>query len=424
MEVYFMNKFIFLLFALLSVIHIASSQWLQQSSPVSVHLQGICFTSPTNGWITGRNGTILHTTNGGVNWLVHSSPSTDNLNKIVFVDSLQGFIVGDGNTILTTSDGGETWQEIYDGNSSYANYYGITLSKNHSKGWIIGGWYTASSFSVLGMHLGYTAPQMFDYLGRGVGVDFIDEQVGWACGDKWWILKTINGGKTWSQQTSGMSGGAWGFSDIKFFNSEIGIAVGDSGVIQRTVNGGTTWSNIRKKDEFFFWADIHNDSTAYVVGQKGTVLVTSDQGETWSSQYTPVSSSITLAQVFFIDANEGWIVGSSGTILHTVNGGVTDVESDNNELPTSFSLKPNYPNPFNPSTTFGYEVPRASYISMKIYDVTGREVETLFEDMKEPGKYEIVWNADRFATGVYYCRLSAKGEGINYAVQQKIVLIK
>jgi photosystem II stability/assembly factor-like uncharacterized protein len=415
-----MKKAFFLLWTLVSMVTISKGQWVQQSSPVSTDFLGVNFTSSSNGWIVGRNGTILHTTNGGVNWLVQSSPTAEPLNKIVFIDSLQGYIVGDGNTILATDNGGVTWRTIYDGNPNYSNYYGITLSRNYSMGWIVGGKYSAGSTSILGMHLGYTAPLMLGYLGRGVGIDFIDEQVGWACGDGWWIMKTTNGGNSWIQQTSGVMGGPWGFQEIKFFNAEVGIAVGDSGVIQKTVNGGATWYNVRKKDELLFSVSVHNDSVAYLVGSKKAVMVTTNQGETWNSQDTPISSSITFGQVFFINEKEGWIVGSNGTILHTTNGGVTAIQENTYTLPDEFNLKPAYPNPFNPSTTLEFDIPRTSYISMKVYDIMGREVETLVNEELNVGSYTVKWDATKYSSGVYFYKLHSE----NFTEMKKMLLVR
>jgi photosystem II stability/assembly factor-like uncharacterized protein len=419
-EIFGMKKAFFLLWTLVSMVTISKGQWVQQSSPVSTDFLGVNFTSSSNGWIVGRNGTILHTTNGGVNWLVQSSPTAEPLNKIVFIDSLQGYIVGDGNTILATDNGGVTWRTIYDGNPNYSNYYGITLSRNHSMGWIVGGKYSAGSTSILGMHLGYTAPLMLGYLGRGVGIDFIDEQVGWACGDGWWIMKTTNGGNSWIQQTSGVMGGPWGFQEIKFFNAEVGIAVGDSGVIQKTVNGGATWYNVRKKDELLFSVSVHNDSVAYLVGSKKAVMVTTNQGETWNSQDTPISSSITFGQVFFINEKEGWIVGSNGTILHTTNGGVTAIQENTYTLPDEFNLKPAYPNPFNPSTTLEFDIPRTSYISMKVYDIMGREVETLVNEELNVGSYTVKWDATKYSSGVYFYKLHSE----NFTEMKKMLLVR
>jgi hypothetical protein len=93
--------------------------------------------------------------------------------------------------------------------------------------------------------------------------------------------------------------------------------------------------------------------------------------------------------------------------------------------PTAFALKQNVPNPFNPTTTIGYDVPQASHVSIRVYDVAGRLVRTLVDESAEPGRHEAVWGGrnDRGETvgsGVYFCVMAA-GE---YRASRKMLLLK
>ena len=75
--------------------------------------------------------------------------------------------------------------------------------------------------------------------------------------------------------------------------------------------------------------------------------------------------------------------------------------------PTDFRLSPNFPNPFNPSTTIMFYLPKTERVSLKVYDITGREVETLVEGTVPAGEHRLDWNATGLASGVYLCRLTA-----------------
>jgi len=75
--------------------------------------------------------------------------------------------------------------------------------------------------------------------------------------------------------------------------------------------------------------------------------------------------------------------------------------------PLAFSLKQNYPNPFNPSTFIGYRLPGASPVTLRMYDILGREVATLVSGIGQPGEYRIQWNAEYTPGGVYFYRLVA-----------------
>ncbi len=88
------------------------------------------------------------------------------------------------------------------------------------------------------------------------------------------------------------------------------------------------------------------------------------------------------------------------------------IEQMKSNLPTSFNLQQNYPNPFNPSTVIGYQIPVASYVSLKIYDILGREVATLVDEREEAGSYSVAFNAgEKFTSGVYISRLVAQSYG-------------
>ena len=96
-----------------------------------------------------------------------------------------------------------------------------------------------------------------------------------------------------------------------------------------------------------------------------------------------------------------------------------NVERTNDQTPQSFSLAPNFPNPFNGTTTFEFRVSSFGFVSLRIFDVLGREVATLVQQEMSPGVYRIRWNAD-VPSGVYYCALRAGQSG----AIRPIVLVK
>ncbi|MBI3125645.1 MAG: T9SS type A sorting domain-containing protein, partial [Ignavibacteriales bacterium] len=95
-------------------------------------------------------------------------------------------------------------------------------------------------------------------------------------------------------------------------------------------------------------------------------------------------------------------------------------------IPGEFSLSQNYPNPFNPETTISYKLQAASNVSLKVYDVLGREVATLIDEYKQPGDYNITFNARHLersreiSSGVYFYRLVTPTNSIT----KKMVLVK
>ena len=73
--------------------------------------------------------------------------------------------------------------------------------------------------------------------------------------------------------------------------------------------------------------------------------------------------------------------------------------------PTQFALYQNYPNPFNPATTINYSIPQLSEVTIMVFDILGKEIETLVNEVKSPGTYELTWHADYLPSGVYFYRL-------------------
>jgi Secretion system C-terminal sorting domain len=91
-----------------------------------------------------------------------------------------------------------------------------------------------------------------------------------------------------------------------------------------------------------------------------------------------------------------------------------------NLIPKEYSLSQNYPNPFNPSTTIKYSLPKDGFVSLKIYDITGREVKTLASEVKKAGYYSVTFNASNLASGVYFYRIQSN----DYVMTKRMVLIK
>jgi hypothetical protein len=89
-------------------------------------------------------------------------------------------------------------------------------------------------------------------------------------------------------------------------------------------------------------------------------------------------------------------------------------------LPYQYSLSPNYPNPFNPTTVIAYSIPKSGNISLKIYDLLGREVATLVNEIKQAGNYEVKFDGSKLASGIYLYRIQSG----NFNYTRKMILIK
>ena len=98
----------------------------------------------------------------------------------------------------------------------------------------------------------------------------------------------------------------------------------------------------------------------------------------------------------------------------------TDIQEDDKSIPDVIALSQNYPNPFNPVTNIIYEIPSPSNVTITVYDALGRKVETLVNEMKSSGRYQVSFDAGRLASGVYFYRLQTDG----YSIVKQMLLLK
>jgi uncharacterized protein (DUF362 family) len=100
--------------------------------------------------------------------------------------------------------------------------------------------------------------------------------------------------------------------------------------------------------------------------------------------------------------NQIKVVGDGSNLITSVQQNV------NSQLPMNFKLNANFPNPFNPSTMIVFYLPRNEHVTLKIYDTTGKEIETLIQGEVPAGEHRIHWTAGSLASGVYLCRMETK----------------
>jgi photosystem II stability/assembly factor-like uncharacterized protein len=430
----FATSIFFSIILLTSISH-AQSGWYTQNSGTDRFLFDVHFVDQNNGWVCGQTGTVLHTTNGGVTWTIQNAPANNGYYCIYFVNNLTGWAVGSSGSseFIHTTDGGNTWvmQTSPTPNSTSDVYF-----LNADTGWAVGG--KPRTFTDPIRDISYTtnggatwtaqySASNEDPLGE---VYFIDENQGWAVGSMSTIMHTSDGGSNWSFQ---MSGTGYEFNDVYFVNPDTGWVVGEDlsiqhyAVIFKTMDGGNTWDfQTFGSDTSFQGIQFVNDSTGWIVGGSNTtavILYTNDGGTTWIPQ-NPGTSNF-LSEFYFTDVNNGWAVGFDGSIVHTSTGGVVGIQNRINNIPEDFVLYNNYPNPFNPSTTIQYEIPRTTRVVIIIYDMLEQQVKTLVDEDQSSGQKSVSWDGtdqsgNLVSSGIYFYKLHAG----DFIETKKMVLMK
>jgi photosystem II stability/assembly factor-like uncharacterized protein len=409
----------------------------------------ILFVSSTEGWISSGDGRLLHTTDSGTNWsVVTPFPSdtawsfSDPSVTMSWVNPMHGWkmnvmgsVFGDahGAVIHKTTDGGATWEKkVLSTGEGEAGLQVQFVDENT-------GWALIFNFSGGGgsMQRSTDGGNTWNPVGSdSIGIfHFMDANNGWtivnsASGDSSRSIRhTTNGGVNWVTQFTDRSPGA--FEAIQFTDLNNGWVVGRNAKILRTTDGGTNWIRIsntginpqsNSKCLFFLNADtgwIGTNDGIQDQGPDRVILHTSDGGASWTDSYRVKESNHAIFSIFFLDANNGWFTGDYGLIGHTGNG-ATGVVSDKNKTPDAFTLNQNYPNPFNPSTIISYQLSMNNFVTLKVYDVLGREVKTLVNERQTAGSHSIAFNASHLPSGVYFYHLQAG----TYSNTKKLLLLK
>ena len=97
----------------------------------------------------------------------------------------------------------------------------------------------------------------------------------------------------------------------------------------------------------------------------------------------------------------------SGTVINGIRYGVITGVNESNQQPGEFQLHQNFPNPFNPSTTISFTLPKTSHVTIKVYNLLGNLVKTLLDGIRAPGVYQTAFDASGLPTGIYFYRMNA-----------------
>ncbi len=131
-----------------------------------------------------------------------------------------------------------------------------------------------------------------------------------------------------------------------------------------------------------------------------------------------VADSVGIA-IYFDHAYNDWrLIGAKVNGIEY--GTVLSAHSQSDEITNIFNLFQNYPNPFNPRTIISFDLPKNAFVRLSIYDCLGREISTLINDYRLAGHQEVIFNADKFSSGIYFCRIVSTG----YSSTRKMLLVK
>ena len=433
--------------------------WVKENNGIPSTSTIYSITESNSNVLAGTDFGIYSSTNGDTNWAASSNGITNS--KITFiVGSGQSiFIVENYSTIYSSNNNGTTWTLA---DSGLGNEFIECLTLNNQNIYAVtnNGIYTSTDNG-----------NYWNQINGGV-MDTVNPTYLVISGSNL-VVSTQNDGIFYSTNNGANWMSSVGNLNIIDALSKVGsyLIAADNNNIYFSSNDGENWNNVNDTLEHItnfasigmtLFSARHTWPTPIFEppSPPGGVFNSNDNGVNWTDitanlpNDPQVYTLTTNDSLIFVGLDPGiyyktvkgdnWINASSGIPILTVqsifinndyvyagfdNGGlwqkplsdfITGIPKLKDNLPSNFLLMQNFPNPFNPSTIIQYQIPESGLVTLKVYDILGREVKTLINQYQKEGKYKIKFMSNNLASGVYFYRLT---EG-HFSDIKKLVLIK
>jgi hypothetical protein len=370
-----------------------------------------------------------------------------NMNLYSFVTLGSNLFAGTTDGVFRSTNNGMNWaqvglnnQTVYSlitkGDTIFAGSYGFYISVNNGATW--------------------TQPSV---LGRPVNSIAVSGTTVFAGSSNNGIYRSSNAGTGWTQ--IGLIGKT--INSLAVLGTNIFAGIQDSGVFLST-NNGTNWTKtaLNNRTVYTFaiigttifagtlnfgvysspnngssWTQTSlnnlsvrsftvNGSNLFAGIGNGGVYFSSNNGTTWLVKNQGFGTS--LPSIYSLVILNGYILGGSyGEFVYRRSySEIIGIRNISTEIPSAYSLSQNYPNPFNPSTVIRFDIPKASvgqtflFVTIKVFDINGREVATLVNEQLAPGTYETTFDGSALSSGTYFYKLTTD----NFTQTKRLTLLK
>lgn len=460
------------------------ASFIFQQNPMMANLVEIFFFDASKGWaVSSKNNAVLWTTDGGNTWslpngtnvsygwsLKQSGSGNIGHGFSLHPNNKKTIFIAMGNKVYRSLDVGETWTQIstispgsrahtFFVSSADSNYW--IASMDESSGRVVRTTNYGVSWTVAwgpGALTSYGMPLMADQTTPNQVYLNPDNSV---------LLRSTNWGLNWTSASTQVFRSpdnitiAWDNPNVIY--SGDGVTGSGQAELFKTTNGGANWTLIHtvSGSEIPFTVVTALDPTIsyHSCWSSGGIFKSSNMWNSFSQvattsnawavdiakdDYTAVAYGVYSSSVYFsTNSGSSFVstnVGSSpeagmlfydrATLLSQKGGGVyklaitydvpTNINSISGEMPQSYNLTQNFPNPFNPSTKFNVHIPEFSSVKVIVYDISGKEIANLLNRDLAPGVYEINFDAKNYGSGVYFYRLITG----NFSQTRKMVIVK
>ncbi|MEI6683924.1 MAG: YCF48-related protein [Bacteroidota bacterium] len=317
--------------------------WMMLSSCVTRKaLNAVCFSGPNTGFIAGDSATLLKSSDGGNSWQPLALAANTDLTSVCFTAPQTGYVAGTHGLAFKSVDGGTSWNPLPTGVTD--DLHGLSFPDINT-GYAVAkksSWDTTYLIKTADAGASWTNRQVAGYFVQAV--TFTSADTGFAACNDGKILKTTDGGNSWSLQCT--VPGIYAFLSISFPTKNCGFACG-YGVICKTTDAGQHWDILYYGPLLFTHILFTDPMNGYALGFEPLAILfkTTDGGVTWSEKAMD-QTCYPLNDLAFRDAQSGIMVGNNGLILKTGNSGgiISGLNTTGTGTDKEIRL---YPNPCN-----------------------------------------------------------------------------
>lgn len=385
---------------------------------LAVKVDGMLFAGTDNGF--------FRSTNSGASWeakpVQPGLPYPYSQNSILDIVTSQSgviFVAAYGAGIWKSTNGGEQWTHSLPSTLELPDGYSLAVD---SIGNIYAGmaYYLYHGTVYKSTNNGLTWEERSQGLPTRTvrGMICISDQIllaaPWGVG----VFRTTNGGDTWIASSAGLPANSRIFSFAKANTGLIFSCTMDSGAYVSS-NGGMSWtrSNSGITTPTIYRIATNSSGTLFA-GTSSGVFRSTNYGQTWTDFTAGLAKPLVLS---LVSDHLGYLhAGTAGGSTFRTIQSTTNVESKPFQLPLSFHLAHNYPNPFNGTTRIEFTLPYDGHVTAKVYDILGRELYTITDGRFTLGRHSIEWDAGDLPSGIYFYQLQID----NVVKSKKAILLK
>ncbi len=422
------------------------SQWILRNNQLPEKLINSIDAIDKSNAVIGGPGVFV-TNDSGLNW---KQISTEHINDVAMINANVIYAVTD-EKIIKTTNGGTTWDVIFNkpADCGMLNYIKVfqnstivmgdcAVNSSNSPAKIFKSTDSGTTWKSMNQNflLGGTTSNIWRQLDFGSSDTGFFYYVSPLPDQKRLLVKTNDGGANWTNLNLN--------SDVliyivKAYSPSLCIAYGfefsnpSIYKVYITTDGGANWQSNPVSITGYgnSISFIPNNPNKIFLASNSGLYYSDNGGKKWTQQIINIknipNNPNRVEDIVFVDDNAGWFATTLGEVFWTENKGNATVSVREKSIPSYFYLGQNYPNPFNPSTTISYNVPSSInsnpvHVVLKVYDLLGREVTTLVNELKQAGEYNIAFSTSNssLSSGVYIYTLKAG----NYFESKRMILTK